>query len=176
MFERYSNNIKSFWVIVGFMLGAVLLSIIAFYMVKSVSQDFNQKNAQLMMLTTKRASLSQMKKNQDEIIANKQRIEAGFVGQDKIVDFIVVLENLAQNTGNSADVKAVEGASKTNNNYLNFKVQLAGSYSGLTSFLAQLENFNYFTSIAGLDITSSYDPAQKTSVLRANLDIRALAI
>lgn len=151
-----------------------MLNLVSFYLVKSAYTDFADKNTKLMMLTTKRASLSQLKRERDQALADQQKIEAGFVARERAVDFIVALEKLAADTGSSAAIKTVEGGSSPDT--IGFKVEFLGVYAGLANFLARLEVFDYFISVSKMDVSESYDSVNKKSVLRATLDVKVLTI
>ncbi len=65
-----------------------------------------------------------------------------FLDQDKTVDFITDLEKIAQQTGNSFEIKSV---SEIDNGkaYLNFRISVLGDFNGLIKFLAGLEDSPY---------------------------------
>lgn len=176
MLDKYSDNIKSFWILAGLIFLAVLLNIGVFYLVKSANADFADKNTRLMTATTKETGLSQMKKEREELMANQQTIENSFMTREKAVDFIVALEDLGRNTGNSVNIKALEGADKSKKDTMGFRVELEGSYTGLTNFLSQLETFSYFVSSTKMETSQSYDATDKKSILKTIFDVNVLTI
>lgn len=168
------ENIESYWLAAVMVLLALGLGLASFSWVKKTQTDFEAENLKLVALTSQRVGLAQANLNHAQIILDKKKLESAFVNKDKLVDFIVFLENLAKDTGNSANVRSVDDTN--DKDHVVFKVELSGPYSGLINFLASLEKSGYLVYASQISITKFVDAESKSALLKTDLTIKFLSL
>ena len=182
MRNNLENYLKSYWVAVVGVLLAILINLVAWFLTQQARFEYIQKNKELSSLTSKKSSPIQIKREEETVAAVLDRVARGFVSPEKIVDFIVFLEDSAKETGNSMSISSADAGpasasesetsrEKTNKKLLKFKVALTGSYSSFVNFSARLENSPYLMRVHRIEIFQTIEPLSKQSVLKENLDI-----
>lgn len=162
------SYLKSYSWLTAALAGIILLNIVFILGVRSGHREFVQKNEELSLVAAKKAGLLQLSRDESKIVPIYEKVNAGFVASDKLVNFIEYLENLARDIGGSARVDSVSGedaAGKT------FKLSFAGSYAGFINFIARLENSGYLLKILKIDVNGSVDPETQNTALRANITV-----
>ena len=172
-FDRYT---KSLGLLGAGALVSVLFGIMAWLWVKEAKNDFLKKNEDLINLSSKKTNLVYMKRAQENITVNKDRILKSFVPEEKIVDFIVFLENIARDTGNFIDIGSVSSQEESQTGLFNFKVTLTGTYPEFVNFIDRLDNSSYLARTKKVDIFETTDPQTKTSLFKASLELEVLGI
>lgn len=66
--------------------------------------------------------------------------------------FIMLIENIAQNTANQQEVSVNEANKTSTDKSLNFQIGLRGSFPNLIKFIAYLENAPYYNEIKAIQI------------------------
>lgn len=187
MRNNLENYFKSYWVAGIAIAAAVSINVVAWVGVKEARSEYIQKNKELAALTVRRSSPVQINRESEKIATVKDRVTRSFVSPGKIVDFIVFLEDLAKETGNSVSISSADedpasasraeaGGDKADKNLFKFKVALTGSYSSFVNFLARLENSPYLTRLRKIEIFQTIEPLSKQPVLKENLDIEVSSI
>ncbi len=172
MKNNLGNYFKSYGVVGMAIAVAVAINVVAWVWAKEARSEYIQKNKELAALTTQRSGPVQIKRESEKIAAVRDRVARGFVFPEKIVDFIVFLEDAAKETGNLVSISSAEtDGEKTAKDLLKFKVALTGSYSGFVNFSARLENSPYLIRVRRIEIFQTIEPLSKQSVLKENLDI-----
>jgi Flp pilus assembly protein TadB len=108
MKNNLENYFKSYGVAGLAIAAAVLINVVAWVWAKEARSEYIQRNKELAALTTQRSSPVQIKRESEKIAAVRDRVARGFVSPEKIVDFIVFLEDSAKETGNSVSISSAE--------------------------------------------------------------------
>ncbi len=168
------NIIRVYWKASLAIAIAILLNIIFIYLVVGARSDFLNKNEELNVLSAKRSNLMQLKRQFSDIVATGEKVEQSFINDENVVDFIILMENTAKNTGNEINIKSVSEEDQEGSKA--FKVELQGTYPSFVNFIAQMENSQKLSFPSKVDIREFVDSETKERVLKAILDIKALAI
>lgn len=165
---------KVYWKVVLTVAIAVLLNIALVSFVGGARSNFLKKNDELNILSAKKSNLMQLKRQFDDISAVGERIKESFISGDNAVDFIILIEDIAKNTGNEIDIKSASenGAEGSRS----FRVELTGNYLSFINFMAQLENSEKLAFASKVDIREYVNSETNERALKAILDIKALAI
>ncbi len=121
------------------------------------------------------AKIPELEKKYEELMKEKERIDFFFT-EEKAVDLVDDLENLARQTGNEINIefqkkeenktaqvrsekKSSEEKDKILKNlpledYLKIKIGLRGSFDSLISFLKKIENMRYYSDVISLNIAA----------------------
>lgn len=151
---------------------AVALNLFFGFKTRSASREFTRRNEELNALTAKKINLLQYQREGQKMEAIQERVQGSFVTKDRAVDFIVFLENAARDAASAVKIAAItEEAGQPKN----FRLELAGSYLGLVSFLASLENSPYLARPTRIDINQTLDASRQT-VLRTMIDLEVLSL
>src|SRR3989344_1321140 len=108
MVFKLDNYIKSFGFLVIGVLVSVFLGVTVWLWTINASNEFIKKNEDLINLSSKRSNLIYMKRVQENISSNKEKVLKSFASEEKLVDFIVFLENIAKGTGNTINIGTVD--------------------------------------------------------------------
>ena len=154
---------------VAFLLACFLLVPFLIKQIKAASQD----------LIIQQQGFEKSQKEQQNIFhwkrqyqSSKQEIEKvanSFISQEKLLDFVLALENIAQKSGNRCEIYVAEqktkelvisdeeGEKKENSKgesveVVVFQVSLSGNFDGLVRFLAYLDNLSYLNEISSIQI------------------------
>jgi hypothetical protein len=168
------NAIKVYWKASLSVAVVILLNVVLILLIGGARSDFLQKNEELNVLSAKRSNLMQLKRQFEDITATSERVEKSFINDENVVDFIVLVENTARNTGNEINIKSV--SEQDRNGAKAFRIELLGSYTGFINFIAQMENSEKLAVPSKVDIREYVNSETKERSLKAILDIKALAI
>ena len=151
---------------------AVALNLFFGFKTRSASRDFLQRNEDLNALTAKKINLLQYQREGKKMEAIQEQVSNSFVTKDRAVDFIVFLENAARDAASAVKIATItEEAGQPKN----FRLELAGSYLGLVSFLASLENSPYLARPTRIDINQTLAASRQT-VLRTIIDLEVSSL
>ncbi len=170
--DKILSYAKHFWFLGLTVLAALFFVFSFWFMTAGASREFLQKNEELSVLTVKRASLLQLKREHDSIDVLRNKLESTFVTQGNLVSFIEFMETVAKNTENSINISGVS----TEGDVKDFKIILEGSYVRLVNFLAQLENSPYLARVIKLDSSEFTASAAPEVYLKTTLDVRVQSL
>lgn len=137
---------------------AVIIIVLLFFLirplvarVKTLSTDFIEKNNSLVSFEERGTGyLARLRGEYFDIEPQIPEINRYFLEPDKIIDFILAVEEIATLSSNYQEIKAAGGSKKED--ILSFQISLWGSFPNLIKFLARLENMKYFVDIHSLQI------------------------
>lgn len=122
--------------------------------IKSLSANFVEKqNLEFSYETRAGDYLKNLKNNYSGLEPQISKINKSFVDSERVIDFIVAVEQAAALTNNYQEIRETSAPATEQNNTLFFQVSLWGSFSNLIKFLVQLENLDYFVDSSALQIT-----------------------
>lgn len=169
------NVIMVYWKIALALIAAILLNVVFISLAGDARTDFLKKSEDLNVLFTKRSNLIQLERQFADIAAAEGKVEQSFINNNEsVVDFIILIENTAKNTGNKINIRSVLKEDKKGSK--TFQIELEGTYSSFINFIAQVENFEKLAFPSNIDIKEFADFETKKSVLKTILDIEVLAI
>lgn len=144
---------------------AVVIIVLLFFLirplvakVKAVSNDFIEKNNSLLSFEERGTDyLARLRSEYFDIEPQIPKINKYFLSPDKVIDFILAIEEIATLSSNYQEIKGVgspatptDGSKKED--ILSFQISLWGNFPNLIRFLVQLENMEYFIDIYSLQI------------------------
>ncbi len=176
MVFKLDNYIKSFGFLVIGVLISIFLGATVWLWTINASNEFIKKNEDLINLSSKRSNLIYTKRVQENISSNKEKVLKSFASEEKLVDFIVFLEDIAKDTGNTIDIGTVDNKKESQDGLFTFKIVLAGGYPEFINFLDRLENSFYLVRTKKLDFFETVDSVNKAKIFKANLELEVLAI
>lgn len=168
------NIIRVYWKVVLVIAVAILLNIIFISLVGNARTDFLKKSEDLNMLFAKRSNLIKLERQFADIVVTEKKVEQSFINNGNVVDFIILIENTAKNTGNEIDIRSVLEKNKEGSK--TFQIELEGTYRSFINFIAQMENFEKLAFPSKIDIREFVDSETKERALNVILDIEVLAI
>lgn len=171
--HKIFNLVIAYWKVVCAVLLSVLLNILFILLVKDARADFLKKSSDLNMLFAKRTKLSQLQRQFEDISETRKKIDQSFVNKDNLVDFIIILENTARNTGNKINIKSVSDDDKNKTKI--FQIEIMGNYSELVNFIAQVESLENPVSTSRIEVREFVDSETKTEMLKTILEIKVLS-
>lgn len=168
------------------------VSIIVFLLIISLVIPFllgKIKQASTDLLKKREAFESWQKRQQDYVSLNKdyqaikpelEKVNQSFLESDKILDFIVALEDSAKRSNNKYEIKVIEQSTdaggKNGLTTISFQVSLKGTFSNLLHFLVYLEGLPYFNEITLLQIQRASSVSTEQEIgkgdISANLHIK----
>jgi len=130
---------------------------------------FSKINSTSVNLAKERQNLEVVQKNAREAAAAEDKYQAikphldeiskSLLDRGEVLDFIMVLEKVASETGNQSDILVITNNSGTKaaekkeaDKAMRFQVSLNGSFSNLVKFLSKVENMPYLNDIDGIQI------------------------
>ena len=166
------NYFKLYWLAGAGLVAALIINLVVWSWANQARSDYIQKNKELLALTTKKSSPAQIKRGSESVAAITDRVRRNFVSEEKIVDFIVFIEDSAKETGNSVSINSSDaGADSAEKKLLKFRIALTGAYPNFVNFLARLQDAPYLVRIRKVEIFKTTDSLSRQSVVRENLDI-----
>lgn len=125
-------------IIAGFVFGAILSLAKE---IKSVSNEYTDNKTLLLKMDKEVNLLRINEKLLEDVKLDLSSLDNAFLEQDqeKIAEFLSVLEGEAQKIGISIEVKSAVSSDKIKP-YFNFKIFLKGDFSNIVRFLAAMEN------------------------------------
>lgn len=144
-------------------IGVLILAIVIFLVIpllvskiKSASVSLAQQKEAFNNLEVKQRNFYEFNREYQQIKPDLGKIESAFIEEEKILDFIVALENIAKQSGNKYEIKVIErlagGTEQGGAKSINFQISLKGSYPSLVRFLVSLEGMPYMNKVATLQI------------------------
>ncbi len=152
---KLANKKQLYLISSGFILAASLLFVVVIFPLvekikndnlalvkqKMVSENFYQNWRELAAL--KKSSL----KAQERLSA-----QTSFLTKNDALEFIMATENIAQNSGVRQEISVIDKI-PADDQSLNLKISLFGSFPDLVRFLIQMENAPYFNNVSSIQIS-----------------------
>lgn len=145
-------NIKQKICLASGLIVIIVILLIGFFVrpllkeIKSTSLSIEDKEEKLAILKQSDQSyLEQLEVDYEDVKEEISLIESGFLINERVVDFIVELENFASSTSNILEIRKAD--------YPFFSLRLKGSFSNLMRYLGWLENGYYFVNIDSVKIS-----------------------
>ena len=181
---RAKIKIYIFFGIAVLILAVMLFMVIPylFAKIKASSASLSQKKEIYNNLETKQKNFYQLNREYQEIKPGLEKIRLSFVDEERLLDFIVSLENIAKQSGNEYDIKVIEHRTGHTKNKetkaINFQVSLKGSYPSLIKFMAYLEALPYLTKVSALQAQriNFEKRAEEVSSVNANVVIETYLV
>lgn len=130
-------------IIAVLLLGSVVKPLIL--EIKTTSSLVKERNEKLVILQrTDQEYLKQLEQDYNNIKQDISLVKSGFLNTDQVVDFFMVLENIASSTSNKLEIQVVD--------FPFFNLYLLGNFSNLMKFLGWLENSKYFVDVDSIQI------------------------
>jgi len=116
--------------------------------IKNNGLELSEKKQNIELLYQDWQVLENSRKEYTKVINELNSLPA-ILPAGEALKFIMLLENIAQNTHSRQEVSVINSASAADgeNPLLNFQVTLYGSFPNLVRFIAQLENAPYYNEI-----------------------------
>ena len=145
---------------------AVVIIVLLFFLirplvakVKAVSDNFIEKNNSLASFEERGTDyLARLRGEYLDIESQIPEINKYFLFPNKVIDFILAIEEIATLSNNYQEIKEVGSPAPPTDgskeeDILSFQISLRGNFPNLIKFLARLENMEYFIDIHSLQIT-----------------------
>ena len=144
---------------------AVVIIVLLFFLirplvakVKAVSDDFIEKNNSLVSFEERGTDyLARLRNEYFDIESQIPEINKYFLSPDKVIDFILAIEEIATLSSNYQEIREVGSPEE---DILSFQISLWGNFPNLIRFLVQLENMEYSIDIYSLQITKAGEREQ----------------
>lgn len=148
---------KNFYVV--FLLSVVLVFVLIFsvnFFLGMVRASYSELGGLYDSIENYQKSVQYLEQVSAEAVLAKEKqkeIDKKFIEENKEVDFIVKLEEIAEKTNNKIEI-AIGSLPKEQqeNNVLAFNVDLAGSFPDLLRFLDEMDSLLFLTDILSLNI------------------------
>jgi len=128
----------------------IFIQLVAFPLIvkiKNTSQEYLTNQGILTALHQKETLFRELEKTYQEREDDLLMIEDTFLKTEEAVGFISTLEDIAQQTGNSFEIKTVSSFAplpeEEGDSFLVLRISLWGDFSSLLSFIASLEDSPY---------------------------------
>ena len=121
--------------------------------IKKYSEEFVTTKKNIVFYSDETGSVSLIRKIYGEIEPDSKKIDSLFVDPEVPIDLIKFLERIAQDSKISVNITSV--APKTSEkdwNYMEFQINLIGSFPNLLIFLEKIENGPYLIETKNLSI------------------------
>lgn len=116
--------------------------------IKALSSELEENNKIIVSYKEKGSNyLAWIKDEYENVELEVLRINSSFIDSDKVIDFILAIEQAAALTSNYQEIEEIDSSEQ---GVLSFQVSLWGNFSNLVKFLVLVENMNYFTEISSL--------------------------
>jgi hypothetical protein len=143
-------------------LDLTILALGGWFLTSKIISASSQLTEEIGILEATQKSWDQIMHSQKDLLVIKPelaRIDGAFVSANEPIEFINLLENLAQKTSNLFEINlmslAADPKKKDKESALVFQIRLSGSYTNLMHFLSYLENMKYETQVQSVDISAS---------------------
>lgn len=138
----------------------VLLSIVYFFVfsyldkVEEANHSLSNHRIEFETRLIKEEKISKIDKNLTDIAPDVKSIEKTFIDENNKLEFITMLEGLADKNLVNLEIKIDFNKidPKNKSNYLN--LNLLGSYSNLMNFLVSIENLDYYINVNNINLSS----------------------
>lgn len=170
----------------------------------SISSDLERQRFDLKKYSMREENFKKLKAGENEIDLTLRNLSEALISKENSLEFIVLLEKLAQETGNKQSIGIINIAeddvsAKTKDrkgvviedplediSTLNFQVKLEGKYKNLLNYLLRLENLEIYTEVTSVSIktkntnaNSGNEPfdesANQDDTLSTTLEIRVFS-
>ena len=135
---------------IGLILLILFIYLIAFPLIikiKTTSQEYLNNQMILTALHQKETLFRELEKTHQEREDDLLIIEDTFLKTEEAVGFILTLEDIAKQTGNTFEIKTVNSFTplpdEEGDSFLVLRISLWGGFSNLLSFIASLEDSPY---------------------------------
>lgn len=156
-----SAQSKFYFNLVG---GVIIVALVGFFGINFFWQNIKVTNAEIFEQRKKLSSFSnrenyrrELKNEVKQVELYESQVNNWLIDRDRILDFIIELEQIAKNTNNTHTIslmnKSVSGGDSSNE-ALFFQVNTEASFSNLMKFLESIEQMPYRCDIASLTIQS----------------------
>jgi len=135
--------------------------------IEGKTKQLQEKRSILRVSQQQDDNFLELKKTYDIVKNNQKKIKEAFPNDDNIEDFIVALENAAEQTGNSQilnfdpmDNTKIEGE---NIKSLKFTIFLTGNVNAFINYLKRLKDLSYFIEIENITLNNNLGIANNDS-------------
>ncbi|MBA3047432.1 type II secretion system protein M [Patescibacteria group bacterium] len=161
-FTKYSLKKK---IIAGPVIFLAIMGIIVFFIVmpaindiKKIKNEVEAERIDLEKKYIKGQSLKQLKENLQEIKPDLEKLNNVFVINEQELDFITTLENFAHenNVEQKINMDAFKNLDKSKAlQEIRLNLSLAGGFTELLNYLADLESSHYYITVNSLEVSSA---------------------
>ena len=116
---------------------------------KTKSRDFRNKQQEFNFLKNKKEYKRDLEKDYKRSEEGIKKINAMLINEEKVIDFVKELEDIARLTKNQEEIQILN---KNDKEAMFFKISLIGDFPSFLHFLVYLENMNYLIEIQNLRI------------------------
>jgi Tfp pilus assembly protein PilO len=123
--------------------------------VKNLSLKIVEKKQEIEKLNEQSGQINSIRAGYGYMQDEMEKVSDLIVNYQDIIDFIVEVENVAEENGVGLDISASnkEGESLRNNlSYINYSVKAFGNFDNLMHFSACLENLKYFNNVENIRV------------------------
>lgn len=137
---------------------AALFYISNFYLmesVKNLSLEIVGKKQEIEKLNEQSEQINSIRTGYKYIQEEVEKVSDLIVNYQDIIEFIVEVENIAEENGVGLNISASskEGESLRNNlSYISYNIKALGNFDNLMHFLACLENLKYFNNVENIRV------------------------
>ncbi len=175
-----SNKKNIYLITISTCLGLVVFGVlvIAPYVkdIFALSDDIKKQKSGIADFDLKKDNFKKLKEDEEEAKSTLNNLSKALISKENGLEFIVLLENIAEKTSNSQTIEVIntlEESSKNKKdgntdsktesirdplesiNSLRFRVKLQGSYKNLLLYLAELESVGVYTDVVSMEIKSN---------------------
>lgn len=150
-------NKKTLLISVTFgIISLVLITLVIYPLFKGIEKDSEELitiKRNLVFSSDKTESISQIRNIYEEIEPDSKKIENLFIDPEVPIDLIKFLEQIAQDSKILINITSV--VSKTSGddwNYMEFQINLIGSFPNFLRFLEKVENSSYLMEAQNLSV------------------------
>jgi len=139
-------------------LNLAILAVGGWFLTSKIMSSSSQLTEEKGVLETTQKNWEQISHSQKELQLIKPelaKIDAAFVPKDQPIEFINLLEDLAQRTNNLFEISLTTVSNpKKKEDGLSFQIRLTGSFLNLMHFLNYMQNMKYRIQIESLDVSA----------------------
>lgn len=153
----FSPRLKFYITLVG---SAAVVAAVGFFGVNLSIKEIKDTNAKIFEERKKLSSLTNQESYRRELKNEAEQVDFyedatrdWLVSRDRLLDFIMDLEQIAENTNNTHEISLQNDKSKEGDSFF-FQVQTTASLSDLMRFLTSIESLSYQSDITSLNIQS----------------------
>ena len=158
--------------LIGLSINLVLVLFISYFFVFSYYGNVVKANTMLMdhriqfeTKLIKEKKFAKISKNLTEIKNDVKKIENVFIDENNKLEFITILEGLADDNGVSLEMNINFEKITANDKITPLNLIIDGTYSNVMNVLVSIENLKYYINIENIGITNSKNTKSKASIL-----------
>ncbi len=157
---------KSILLIILILVIAASLIFFAYRKVSKMAKNMQDKQNLIYLSNQQMQMSTDLARQWNEIVPNIPKIEATLPSSTDLLGFVGALEQIAQSTGVSQNVKLqnqaqgqtpvnLPGKTQTKGSSVDYTVELKGNFDQIINYLAAVEKAPYFTKVVSFNLTNS---------------------